>query len=995
MAGAMHTMRRPSGASKSAADEFSEEPAARRLSVALGALALLCQLPAARSTFEAAPAAERTPWQRATGFPAAPTASAATVYGTGSGSGSASGSGFVYYNRSVHARATASFDGRSIRIDNYSTLLLGGSVHYMRLTPGMWQDVFAEAKAGGLNAIETYCFWTDHQPVRGGGFDFSTGRLNLTGFVRAAGEAGLWVLLRPGPYVGAEYSGGGFPHWLRDVPGLKYRNYNQPWLDESTRWMAALNRTLRNDLVGNGGNIILSQIENEWTPGSNCMQHTGPSSWTDQDHAGVKFYLWNWQLVQSLNWGIPWMWNSGVPPASLLNGSSTGLIAGLDGDHVHGTPGGLWIEDEGWSVNWGETPKHQTSSNMANRVLQFFAGGGAVHSYYMFFGGNQYGNQSKQRSTSSGCSGQITCYELDVMLNCYGARNEPKFSHLSSLHHSIAAVAPQLLAQAKPVSVPLETTAPATQPEQGGGRTEPKCNAAGILAWAQHPGACIGLKHDANATDAHACAMACCEDLACEIWQREPTEGCWRGIPTGCQTAPLKKASGVRPGAKLPPDKPSPSKSGLVASVFNSTGSEVVILSNTMDTGTPNSAKTAAASATVTWRGVSYFICAGSSLLLSDGKLLFNSSIADDGPEMLGNHATAVQPAPPPPPQQQQQPREVLTWKTWREPIATRRGFDASAGDRNATTPDDQVHVTDDLTDYMWYSTELSLGSFNHGQQLQLELTTGIGTAFLVYLDGHLLGHDDDHTHVGGHGATRMDARGNMSFSFNVPGASSTSAAGGTGKHKLDLLSVSMGINNWLGVEDNWKGLLAGSTARGKLQLVVNATGAATDLTSNGWLMQPWLEGQRRSLQSGGVPPEPWAAVTPVVGGGSGQVAEQHETLRWFRTTFETPAGTAPLVLDAAGLGRGHAYVNSFDIGRFYNITGTPCEQCTCGGDSCCMKQLCGKPSQRLYHIPPDVLKPVGSGETNLLVVFDELGATDLSTVAVRRFTAADMSAGR
>ena len=55
-------------------------------------------------------------------------------------------------------------------------------------------------------------------------------------------------------------------------------------------------------------------------------------------------------------------------------------------DSVHGTPGGLWIEDEGWYTNWGETPKHQTASNMANRVLQFFAGGGCVHSYYMFFG---------------------------------------------------------------------------------------------------------------------------------------------------------------------------------------------------------------------------------------------------------------------------------------------------------------------------------------------------------------------------------------------------------------------------------------------------------------------------------------------------------------------------------------------------------------------------------------------------------------------------------
>ena len=51
-----------------------------------------------------------------------------------------------------------------------------------------------------------------------------------------------------------------------------------------------------------------------------------------------------------------------------------------------------------------------------------------------------------------------------------------------------------------------------------------------------------------------------------------------------------------------------------------------------------------------------------------------------------------------------------------------------------------------------------------------------------------------------------------------------------------------------------------------------------------------------------------------------------------------TPPGSAPLVLDILGLGRGHAYVNSFDIGRYYNVTGTPCEQCTCGGDSCCMK---------------------------------------------------------
>ena len=91
----------------------------------------------------------------------------------------------------------------------------------------------------------------------------------------------------------------------------------------------------------------MAQIENEWNPGSNCMQRTGPSSWTDQDENGVDFYLWNWRLVDSLGWGIPWMWNSGVPPPALLKGRTTGLIAGADGDHVRGAPGGLWIEDEG------------------------------------------------------------------------------------------------------------------------------------------------------------------------------------------------------------------------------------------------------------------------------------------------------------------------------------------------------------------------------------------------------------------------------------------------------------------------------------------------------------------------------------------------------------------------------------------------------------------------------------------------------------------------
>jgi hypothetical protein len=184
-----------------------------------------------------------------------------------------------------------------------------------------------------------------------------------------------------------------------------------------------------------------------------------------------------------------------------------------------------------------------------------------------------------------------------------------------------------------------------------------------------------------------------------------------------------------------------------------------------------------------------------------------------------------------------------------------------------------------------------------------------------------------------------------------------------------------MGLNNWLGVEDNWKGLLA---PNGKLQFVESASGAVQDVTYNGWLMQPQLQGQRLNLpDKSRAKAVPWAAAGPNA---------LNQPLTWLQAEFPTPPGSSALVLDVGGLGRGHAYVNGFDIGRYWTILGTPCSECKCGGDMCCNRALCDKPSQQLYHIPPDVLKLVGGAELNLLVVIEELGAIDLTTVHVRRF---------
>ena len=139
---------------------------------------------------------------------------------------------------------------------------------------------------------------------------------------------------------------------------------------------------------------------------------------------------------------------------------------------------------------------------------------------------------------------------------------------------------------------------------------------AGILQWREHPGACSGLALDSDAgKDPHKCAINCCQDSKCVLWQMEPQDAaCWRGNPSSCMASPLKPASGVRPGAKLPPnDKPGPSQSNLHATVYNSTGIEVVILSNTADTGSTNQPKDQRDAATVEWHGKTYRILGDSS----------------------------------------------------------------------------------------------------------------------------------------------------------------------------------------------------------------------------------------------------------------------------------------------------------------------------------------------------------------------------------------------
>jgi len=114
------------------------------------------------------------------------------------------------------------YDGKPIQIHS-------GEMHFARIPHQYWHQRLKMLKAMGMNTVATYVFW-NFQETAPGVWNFK-GDHDLAGFVKAAGEEGLMVILRPGPYACAEWEFGGFPWWLQKTPGMVVRTNNQPFLD--------------------------------------------------------------------------------------------------------------------------------------------------------------------------------------------------------------------------------------------------------------------------------------------------------------------------------------------------------------------------------------------------------------------------------------------------------------------------------------------------------------------------------------------------------------------------------------------------------------------------------------------------------------------------------------------------------------------------------------------------------------------------------------------
>ncbi|XP_041851677.1 beta-galactosidase-1-like protein 2 isoform X2 [Melanotaenia boesemani] len=161
-------------------------------------------------------------------------------------------------NRVEGLRAESSqftLEGKPFRI-------LGGSVHYFRVPRAYWKDRLMKMKACGLNTLTTYVPWNLHEPERGV-FNFED-HLNLEAYLRLAASLDLWVILRPGPYICAEWDLGGLPSWLLRDQSMKLRTTYSGFKKAVNSYFDQLMEKVAPHQYSQGGPIIAFQVENEY-----------------------------------------------------------------------------------------------------------------------------------------------------------------------------------------------------------------------------------------------------------------------------------------------------------------------------------------------------------------------------------------------------------------------------------------------------------------------------------------------------------------------------------------------------------------------------------------------------------------------------------------------------------------------------------------------------------------------------------------------------------
>lgn len=306
-------------------------------------------------------------------------------------------------------------------LDGKPFQIISGGIHYFRVLPEYWEDRLRKLKALGCNTVETYVPWNMHEPKKGE-FDFVGerwhGMLDLRRFVETAQKIGLWVILRPSPYICAEWDFGGFPAWLLSEGEMELRTSDERYLRHVRDYYQVLMPYLAPMQVTQGGPVLMMQVENEYGTFGNDRKYLELLRDMMRE-GGIDV-----PLFASDGPGADILSNTAVegifPTANF--GSRAKVAYSCLKDFNGGGPcmcTEFWL---GWFDAWRDGKHHTTDPDEAAKELKELLENGSVN-LYMFEGGTNFGFMNGS-NYGTHLTPDVTSYDYDAVLTEDGQLTE-------------------------------------------------------------------------------------------------------------------------------------------------------------------------------------------------------------------------------------------------------------------------------------------------------------------------------------------------------------------------------------------------------------------------------------------------------------------------------------------------------------------------------------------------------------------------------------------
>ncbi|GGV96331.1 beta-galactosidase [Streptomyces narbonensis] len=303
-------------------------------------------------------------------------------------------------------------DGRPVR-------LLSGALHYFRVHEAQWEHRLGMLRAMGLDCVETYVPWNLYEPEPGRYGDVEA----LGRFLDAVGRAGMRAIVRPGPYICAEWENGGLPHWLTGPLGRRVRTLDPEFLAAVGGWFRRLLPQVVERQIDRGGPVVLVQVENEYgSYGSD-----------------LGYLEWLAELLRACGVSVPLFTSDGPEDHMLTGGSVPGVLAtanfgsgareGFATLRRHQPSGPLMCMEFwcGWFDHWGTEHTVRDAAGAAAALREILECGASVN-VYMAHGGTNFGGWAGANRTGELHDGAlratVTSYDYDAPVDEAGRPTE-------------------------------------------------------------------------------------------------------------------------------------------------------------------------------------------------------------------------------------------------------------------------------------------------------------------------------------------------------------------------------------------------------------------------------------------------------------------------------------------------------------------------------------------------------------------------------------------